>query len=92
MQNCHNVFYVRELYLTADVIVDTEDTEEAEFVDDVLLGWRDHLLVVVDEETQPAADQHGAQEQQTQQDLGHLQSACSIFQFQYMYVLFSCGS
>ena len=75
--------YVRELYLTADVIVDTEDTEEAEFVDDVLLGWRDHLLVVVDEETQPAADQHGAQEQQTQQDLGHLQSASSIFQFQY---------
>ena len=83
MQNCHNVFYIRELYLTADVIVDTEDTEEAEFVDDVLLGWRDHLLVVVDEETQPAADQHGAQEQQTQQDLGHLQSASSIFQFQY---------
>ena len=64
-----------QLYPITDVTVETEDTEEAEFVDDVLLGWRDHLLVVVDEETQPAADQHGAQEQQTQQDLGHLQSA-----------------
>ena len=81
-----------QLYPITDGTVHQEDTEEAEFVDDVLLGWRDHLLVVVDEETQPAADQHGAQEQQTQQDLGHLQSASSIFQFQYMYVLFSCGS
>ena len=37
--------YIGEHYLTADDIVDNEDTEETEFIDDVLLGRRDHLMV-----------------------------------------------
>ena len=72
--------YVRELYLTTDVIVDTEDTEEAEFVDDVLLGWRDHLLVVDDDQTQPTAHQGRAQEQQAVENLSHHPAGCSIVQ------------
>ena len=63
--------YIGELYLITDDIIDTEDTEETEFIDDVLLGRGDHLLVVVDDETQPTAGHHRAQEQQTEQNLSH---------------------
>ena len=34
-----------EVYLITDDKIDAEDTEETQFVDDVLLGRRDHLLV-----------------------------------------------
>ena len=64
--------YICDLYLITDDIIDTEDTEETEFIDDVLLGRGDHLLVVGDEETQPTAGHHRAQEQQAEQNLSHL--------------------
>ena len=54
----------RFAHLVADEEVSTENAEEAELVDDVLLGGRDHLLVVDDDQTDPAAEEHRAEEHQ----------------------------
>ena len=58
------------LYLNADEKVDAEDTEEAELVEDVLLGGWDHLLVVVDDQADGAAEDHRAEEGQAYQGVG----------------------
>ena len=43
-------------HLIADEKVDAEDTEEAQFVDNVLFSWRDHLLVAVNHQTNSTAE------------------------------------